>query len=241
MFEKMTGWYGETLTAVELLWVNLFGRKGKILRNIYVPKGNGETSEIDVVYITKKGIFVFESKNYSGWIFGDERQTYWTATLPNREKNRFYNPVKQNQTHIKWLGEYLSDPGIPLFSVIVFSERCELKKVTVTSVKVVKRDRLYAAVREIWDNADDVLNESNTEAVYEKLKPLTKVTRQEKKEHIERIQEKLAPKDSEKLCPKCGAQLVLRTAKKGPNAGNQFWGCPSFPKCRYTESVDGGE
>lgn len=72
-----------------------FGRKGKILRNVYLPKDNGETSEIDVLYITQKGIFVFESKNYSGWIFGDEKGQYWTAMLPNRQKNRFYNPIKQ--------------------------------------------------------------------------------------------------------------------------------------------------
>ena len=71
MFEKLIGRYGEALTARELKLVDLFGRKGKILRNVYIPKDNGETSEIDVLYITQKGIFVIESKNYSGWIFGD--------------------------------------------------------------------------------------------------------------------------------------------------------------------------
>ena len=62
---------GEKLTERELNLVKLLGRKGQVLRNIYVPKDNGETSEIDVVFITQKGIFVIESKNYSGWIFGD--------------------------------------------------------------------------------------------------------------------------------------------------------------------------
>ena len=98
-----------------------FGRKGYVLRNIYVPKNNGETSEIDVVFITQKGIFVIESKNYSGWIFGDEKSAYWTAMLPDKSKNRFYNPIKQNSTHIKWLGQYLQN-SVPLFSVIAFSE-----------------------------------------------------------------------------------------------------------------------
>ncbi len=49
------GRYGEKLTARELKWVNLFGRKGKTLRNIYIPKGNGQTSEIDLIYITQSG------------------------------------------------------------------------------------------------------------------------------------------------------------------------------------------
>jgi hypothetical protein len=40
---------------------------------------------------------------------------------------------------------------------------------------------------------------------------------------------------TEKICPKCGKPLVLRIAKKGENAGNQFWGCSGFPKCWYKE------
>lgn len=37
-----------------------------------------------------------------------------------------------------------------------------------------------------------------------------------------------------KKCPKCGNAMVLRQAKKGQNAGQQFWGCSKFPKCRGT-------
>ena len=35
-------------------------------------------------------------------------------------------------------------------------------------------------------------------------------------------------------CPRCAGQMVRRTAKKGPNAGESFWGCSAFPKCRGT-------
>ncbi len=59
---------GEKLTERELKLVKFLGRDGKVLRNVYVPKNNGETSEIDVLFITQKGIFVFESKNYSGCV-----------------------------------------------------------------------------------------------------------------------------------------------------------------------------
>ena len=37
-------------------------------------------------------------------------------------------------------------------------------------------------------------------------------------------------------CPQCGAHMVLRSAKRGTNAGQQFWGCSTFPKCRGTKS-----
>ncbi len=174
--DKWVGKHGEKLTERELKLVKLLGRKGKTLRNVYLPKENGETSEIDVMYITQKGIFVFESKNYSGWIFGNEKGTYWTAMLPNKQKNSFYNPVKQNRTHLKWLQKYVGD-HIPLFSIIVFSERCELKKVEMVSpdIKVIKRDRTYATVRDIWDSHEDAVSDEDVLALYKNLKQLTNV------------------------------------------------------------------
>ena len=242
---EWTGKRGEKLTERELKLVSLFGRKGMTLRNLYIPKGNGETSEIDLVYITQKGIFVFESKNYSGWIFGDEGSQYWTVMLPNRQKNRFYNPIIQNRTHIKWLGK-LVGPGIPLFSVIVFSERCELKQVTVKSadVRVIRRDRVYATVRSIWDAAPDLFSEEEVAGMFEKLKPLTEVDKATKAAHIDSIKRTYQGSDGtgrteagEKLCPRCGKKLVIRTAKSGTNAGKQFWGCTGYPGCRYTEGL----
>lgn len=182
---------GEKLTARELKLVRFMGRDGKILRNVYIPKDNGETSEIDVMYITQKGIFVIESKNYSGWIFGDEKSRYWTVMLPNKQKNKLYNPIFQNRTHIRWLSEYLQQE-IPFFSLIVFSERCELKKVTVesTDVRVLKRDRIYANVRDIWDNVPDVLTAEEVQALYDRLKPLTEVDEATKQAHIDTINDK---------------------------------------------------
>ena len=271
--DEWVGKRGEKLTERELKLVKLFGRKGRTLRNVYIPKDNGETSEIDVVYITQKGIFVFESKNYSGWIFGDEKGQYWTAMLPNRQKSRFYNPIKQNRTHIKWLQKYVGE-NVPLFSIIVFSERCELKKVEVESadIKVIKRDRTYAAVRDIWDRHKDAVDD--VDAIYEKLKPLTNVDAAVKAAHIADIEKKYrkdlpeknqndlkpieksnqepapqgntvesnAPEkhesiDKNLICPRCGKQLVLRTAKKGTNAGQQFYGCSGFPNCRYSRNT----
>lgn len=40
------------------------------------------------------------------------------------------------------------------------------------------------------------------------------------------------------LCPMCGSKMVLRTARKGSNPGEQFYGCPHFPKCRGTRKIE---
>ena len=260
--EDFIGRRGEKLTERELKLVNLFGRKGKTLRNLYVPKDNGETSEIDLVYITQKGIFVFESKNYSGWIFGDEKGGYWTASLPNGQKNRFYNPIRQNRTHLKWLRQFVGEQ-VPLFSVIVFSERCELKKITVESedVHVIQRDYTYATVRRIWDSHEDALTENEVSALFDKLCPLTNADKAVKAAHVADIERRFKqpkksvpaeaepseavlpasetpqPAETAPVCPRCGRPLVLRTAKKGANAGKQFFGCSGFPHCRYMQQL----
>ena len=199
--EESIGEHGEKLTERELKFIRLLGRKGKILRNVYIPKDNGETTEIDVVYITQKGIFVIESKNYSGWIFGDEKGTYWTATLQNGQKNQFYNPIKQNKTHIRWLQKYVGN-DVPLFSLIVFSERCELKKIDMesTDVKVIKRHRLYFAIRDIWESHSDVV--ANVDDLFKKLEKLTNVDDAVKAAHIKNIENKyknLAKVNTEKV------------------------------------------
>ena len=112
----------------------------KFLFNLYVPRDNGKTSEIDVVMFHPKGLFVIESKNYSGWIFGNESNRQWTQTLPvgygESHKERFYNPIMQNATHIRAIRKFI-DNTIPVYSVIAFSDKCTLKDVTVKSNVIV--------------------------------------------------------------------------------------------------------
>lgn len=124
---KNKGQYGEFLTEYALTNDNLEGQFA-VLKNVYIPV-QGKTTEIDLIMIHEKGIFVFESKNYSGWIFGSTDQLNWTQSLQNGYKNKFYNPIRQNRTHIKALAEYLERPVSDFVSYIVFSERCTLKSV----------------------------------------------------------------------------------------------------------------
>ena len=108
--------------------------------NLYVPRDNSKTSEIDIIMFHPKGLFVIESKNYSGWIFGNESHKQWTQTLPigygESHKERFYNPIMQNSTHIRAIRKHIDD-SIPIYSVIAFSDKCTLKDVTVKSNVIV--------------------------------------------------------------------------------------------------------
>lgn len=121
------GNYGEYLT---FSYLETLPGYNKIITNVYIPKNDDTTTEIDILMLNSTGIYVFESKNYSGWIFGDERNKNWTQSLKGKKKNQFYNPIWQNKAHIRALENIL--PKISsnrFYSYIVFSERCELKKV----------------------------------------------------------------------------------------------------------------
>ena len=129
------GAYGEYLTKYLFNSVRFKGYY-KVFTNAYVPYKDG-TSEIDVLVIHKKGIYVIESKNYSGWIFGSENQQQWTQMLNRYTKERFYNPVWQNRAHIKALSDYAKIEQYKIKSYIVFSDRCELKAVPKNTEKCV--------------------------------------------------------------------------------------------------------
>jgi|TARA_Y100001970_G_C14202051_1_gene841679 hypothetical protein len=186
------GEIGETLVLKELK--SFEKQSGRLLSNLYIPKPNDETTEIDVVLIHPRGFFVIESKNYSGWIFGNERNQYWTQTLPigqgdeKSNKERFYNPLRQNGSHIKHLKRVLSD-RVPMWSVIVFSDECTLKDVTVSQNKrdkVIQLHNLKSLVFQLIKETDEELfSESDIQWMYDELFPFTQVDEETKRRHID--------------------------------------------------------
>lgn len=160
----------------------------KTLRNIYVPH-KGRTSEIDLLIIHEKGLFVLESKNYSGWIFGSENHGYWTQSLPNKQKNKFYNPIKQNRTHITALSNFLDIDKDKFMSFIVFSERCELKKVPkdTEEYKIFKRNLLHRILRMELEKRQVIFTPDRVDEITAKLQSLTEVSDEVKREHVDNI------------------------------------------------------
>ncbi|MGE8537805.1 MAG: nuclease-related domain-containing protein [Acinetobacter sp.] len=92
-----------------------------LLNDLTLPDGAGATTQIDHLLLSPYGIFVIETKNYKGWIFGNERQKIWTQKL-YKNSYKFQNPIHQNYKHIKVLEQLLADTVAPdlLHSVIVF-------------------------------------------------------------------------------------------------------------------------
>ena len=227
----------------------------KLIYNCYLPKDNGETTEVDMIMIHSSGIYVFESKNYSGWIFGSEYQNNWTQTLPSgrrASKEHFFNPIMQNKVHIKWIENIIGE-NKPIYSFIVFSERCTLKDIKVSSsdIYVLKRSDVAKLIDDISSRKGPVLSQTKIQYYYDLLNPYTQVDEITKKRHVNVIKEReinnsladasinaqiLAGNTNNIRCPRCGGKLVLRTAQRGTYAGNQFYGCSNYPKCKFIKN-----
>lgn len=178
------GLYGEYLTFEKLEKVS--GDK-KILANLYIPKGD-KTTEIDLVMIHETGIYVLESKNYSGWIFGNDKDRYWMQVINKNEKNKFYNPIKQNNSHVKYLAKLLDNDTYNYISIIAFSERCTLKKITNESDAIIlNRDKLDAEMINRIKDKERKLTKEEIEIIYNILKSYTQVSEEEKQNHIKNI------------------------------------------------------
>lgn len=167
----------------------------KIMTNLYIPKKDGSTTEIDLLMITETGIYVFESKNYSGWIFGNEKYKNWTQTFPNGYKNKFFNPIWQNKGHITALNAVLGVEKDTLCqSYIVFSERCTLKEITIQSshLKVVKRNQLLRTIKQDMQMSPVVLSNSQIYSYFRELLKYTRADESVKQAHIDAFKTKIS-------------------------------------------------
>ena len=216
------------------------------IKNLCLPWPDGRTAQIDELVIADSGIYVIEVKNYKGWIFGNENNQYWTQVLSTgirgeSIKNRLYNPIRQNNSHIYCIKKNLKGYKGPIHSLIVFSDDAEFKDVTVNSsgVYVLYQSNLRRVMHEIDSAYKGSLSEEEIADIRGKL--LLAASGADSANHAVKVKQQIAEKEERienGLCPRCGAPLVVRTAKKGSNAGSQFLGCSRYPDCRYIRNID---
>lgn len=119
------GMLGEAVVNVGT-WLMLDKEIYHRINNVTLPLVDGGSTQIDHIIVSKFGIFVIETKNYKGWIFGNEKQRQWTQVIHGK-KYKFQNPLRQNYLHIKTLSELLELDMSYFHSMIAFIGECELK------------------------------------------------------------------------------------------------------------------
>lgn len=118
--------------------------------NPYIEKEN-ESTEIDLIMLHQSGLYVFEIKNFNGWIFGSENDKTWTCTYRRNGKEKFFNPIWQNKKHINYLKTILGSKNIPIYNYVVFGRNSELKSINLNS-KIAKVISINEIKKEFKDN-----------------------------------------------------------------------------------------
>ena len=196
-----------------------------------LPTEDG-TTQIDHIIVSRYGVFVVETKNMKGWIFGNPDQKTWTQKIYKHSTN-FQNPLHQNYKHLKSLESLLGLNDQQVHSLVVFVGDSTFKTEMPKNVTYG-----WGYVRYIKSKKQLVLSEAGVDVIVNKigagmLTPSFKTNR----EHVKHVKNIVNEKKKETTCPKCGSPMVLRETKNGPNAGKQFWGCSKFPKCKSVLSV----
>jgi predicted RNA-binding Zn-ribbon protein involved in translation (DUF1610 family) len=202
-----------------------------LIKNVTLPTEDGST-QIDHVIVSKYGVFVVETKNIKGWIFGSPNQKYWTQQI-YKHKNKFQNPLHQNYKHTQVLGDLLSLDANQMFSVVVFVGDSTFKTEMPENVTYGK-----GYIRFIKSKKQPVLSDAEMESIKRKIEtgkltPSFKTSR----EHVKHVKTIVMGKENYQQCPKCGSAMIMRKVKKGKNVGKEFWGCSKFPKCRGVVDV----
>jgi restriction system protein len=197
-----------------------------LIKNVTLPTDDG-TTQIDHIIVSKYGIFVVETKNMKGWIFGGNNQKQWTQQI-FKHKSKFQNPLLQNYKHVRTLESCLNAKNDSIFSVIIFVGDSTFKTKMPKNVRFAR-----GGIEYIKSKTDIVFNVEEVATIILQIES-GRLERSFKTnhQHIKHVREIIEEKSDIKSCSTCGSEMVLRKVIKGNNAGNKFWGCSISPKCK---------
>ena len=236
---EIKGSFGEYITKY---YSKLF-IDGLIIHDVLIDGKDGYTSQIDLVIVGSKGIYVVEVKFFEyARIYGDGKKSKWYY-YKGGAKHDIYSPLKQNKKHLEYLKDFLKDFGdIPFYSILVML--CDDAKISNISddpnnpdtVIITGLLSLEEALNELSGNKPYIFNEEKKQEIYNyiiKNQHHGKEARQNHKENVKNYKNKEEDLIKQKICPYCNTELVLRKGKYG-----SFYGCSNYPKCRYTLKTD---
>ncbi|NLC44864.1 MAG: NERD domain-containing protein [Clostridiales bacterium] len=221
---SVKGYFGELSIRIWLSFLDK--RKYKIINDVMIPSGEDKTAQIDHIVISVYGIFVIETKNYKGWIYGNETSKNWTQVI-YKTKNQFYNPILQNKGHVKALKILLSEyPNIKYIPIVVFTSKADFKKLNVSS----------HVIYSLWLNrtikkyTEEYIDSGDIESISNLIINANNKDKSARMEHVSRIQvnKENYARAAGSECPWCGELLVERQGKYG-----KFTGCENYPKCKF--------
>lgn len=230
-----------------------------IIPDLYLVH-NDLSAQIDFLVITRNSTYIIECKNLYGDIHVGNGGEFLRKIGKGTQK--IYSPFTQCQRHTQVVKNIREETKHNILTKFMFEQNFEktYKSIVVFANNSCKVNTKYAPehMKNQIISADQLveyLKERNNpkeymlEKYFEKLGDFflsqdrenpknymdkyRKVENNEVNEPIEELEAEEA-----KICTRCGSSMVLRTATRGDNKGNQFYGCSSYPKCRYIEKFE---
>lgn len=201
-----------------------------VFGDLILPALNGVT-QIDHVVVSRHGVFVIETKNMKGWIFGSADQAQWTQVI-YRSKTYFQNPIRQNFKHLKAVENALGISTNKTHGVVVFVGSASAKTNMPSGVIWSLRD----LVEYIKSKTTPLLSEEEVSAAAQILAGRgMKATAGGRRAHVRQLKARshtrlLGPAG----CSRCGAEMVERTNRQ---TGESFLACKRYPDCRSTRPL----
>ena len=223
---KIKGKNGEMKVALGL---SILPSRYMVINNLLLHY-NGSTTQVDHVVISEYGIFVIETKNYKGWIYGSPNSEYWTQNLYGN-KYQLHNPLLQNRTHINALRKALDMKEQWFIPLIVFPRKATIKSNFGNSVIYMSQLR-----SKILSYNIPILTNAEVQDIYEMLLSMNIDSWENRRHHISNVKNNIHRKNqtiANGYCPKCGGELILRHGKYG-----DFYGCCNYPHCTFTHQID---
>lgn len=192
------------------------------------------TTQIDHIILSRYGVFVIETKNVHGKVYGSGNAEFWKQYLPDwgykrygtTQEHQLRNPLWQNAGHIKSLRRLVFDNDIPIHGIVVFPYETDLY---VTADQPVLK--MWQVVPYIKQYRDKVLSADQLGFYRRRLLEVISTTESDRQQHLNNVSRNKERRDAAVAsgkCPRCGGTLVLRTGKYG-----QFYGCSNYPRCNY--------
>jgi len=201
-----------------------------LLEDLTLPTSHG-TTQVDHIVLSRFGIFVIETKNMSGWIFGGETQARWTQVM-RRHKSQFQNPLRQNYHHVKVVQDLLGIRLDQLENLVAFVGSAEPKTDMPPNVFWNRRDLFnYIASRKTVQFTDNEVRDF----AHKLRSSALEATKETRRAHVQHVRENATRKKTDLTkCPRCGSKMIERTNRK---TGQTFFGCSRYPNCRGTRQV----
>ena len=225
-----------------------------VLHDLYLKSASGLTAQIDFLVLTPKLFYVLECKNLIGNIeLKNSGEFVRTFQVGNKSfKEGIYSPITQNERHLNVLKECRSENSNFIIKAIqnynfnsifqgvvvlanpktVINDRWAKKE---DKEKVIRADQLIKYIKDVNEKSKEFsLSIKELEEIGRRY---LEMNNEERPDYFAKYENFVKEVGSKKICPDCGGELILRTAKFGNYAGKKFYGCSNFPKCKYIRNI----